>query len=170
VHNKTNRKGPGGKPALAGAILLALLCACTDQQKALRADGQIPPSFDMVLGKEWKLIEVKIENLRTAFGRKALDTEFPDFYTLKFEDGMLFGRAAPNNYRGPFELSEAQGLSFNMPAATLMAPLGKPVADLNEDEYFKFLEHVYRWDLRDGRLELYTKDGGGKESVLAFSE
>jgi heat shock protein HslJ len=168
VYNKTNRKGPGKKTALAGAILLTLLCACAGQQN-LRPNGP-PPSFDLIREREWKLVEIRVENRRTDFNRKVLDKEFPTFYTLIFEEEMFFGRAAPNNYRGPYVVSGAQGLSFSMLAATLMAPLGEPAADLGEYEFFKFLEYVYRWDLRNGKLELYTKDKDGKDSVLTFSE
>ncbi|MDR0732379.1 MAG: META domain-containing protein [Treponema sp.] len=147
-------------------VILTVICACASQQKA---DDALPLSFDLVLGKEWKLIEVRVDNLSTGFSREALGTEFPDFYTLKFQDGTISGRAAPNNYRGPFELGENQGISFNMVAATLMAPLKEPEG-LKENEYFKYLEGVYRWDLKGGKLELHGRDEGGKTNVLVFSE
>jgi heat shock protein HslJ len=146
--------------------MILAICACTSQQKA---DDPLPPSFDLVRGKEWKLIEVTVETLSTGFSREALGTEFPNFYTLQFQDATIYGRAAPNNYRGPFELTGNQGISFDMIAATLMAPLTEP-AGLKENEYFKYLEGVYRWDLKDGKLELYSKDEGGTTSVLVFSE
>jgi heat shock protein HslJ len=147
-------------------MILTVICACASQQKA---DNPLPPSFDLVLGKEWKLIEVRAENLSTGFDREALGTDSSNFYTLKFQDETISGRAAPNSYRGPFELSENQGISFDMIAATLMAPLKEP-AGLKENEYFKYLEGVYRWDLKDGMLELHSRDEGGKPSILVFSE
>jgi hypothetical protein len=156
----------------AWALMGVLICACAGQQ---RESDPVPPSFDLVPGKDWKLVGLRVENLDTGFTRDALGApgalgvDFSNFYTLKFQDGMITGRAAPNNYRGPFELLEDQGITFNKIAATLMAPLVEPEG-LKEGEYFKYLERVYRWDLRDGRLELYTKNEDGKESVLVFSE
>jgi heat shock protein HslJ len=147
-------------------VIPALICACVSRQVA---EEPVPPSFDLVIGKEWKLVEVLVENVQTAFTRDALDAEFSNFYTLKFQDGAISGRAAPNNYRGPYELAENQGISFNKIAATLMAPLKEP-ENLKENEYFKYLEGVSRWDLRDGRLELHGKDQDGTASALVFAE
>jgi heat shock protein HslJ len=149
-------------------VILAAICACTGQQAASDSDP-VPLSFDLVLGKEWKLIEARVENLSTGFSRDALGTEFANFYTLKFQDGTFTGRAAPNNYRGPFELTENQGIGLNRLAATLMALLKEPEG-LKENEYFRYLEGVYRWDIKDGKLELHGKDENGTANVLVFSE
>jgi heat shock protein HslJ len=146
---------------MAVAAILVLMSACTSQQAAL--------SFDQVLGKEWKLTGIRVENISTGYSREGLGTGFPDSYTLLFQDEMISGRAAPNIYRGPFALSENQGISFDKMAATLMASLGEP-GGLGENEYFKYLEEVYRWDIKDGRLELHTKNQEGKASVLVFSQ
>ncbi|MDR2177412.1 MAG: META domain-containing protein [Treponema sp.] len=150
----------------AWIAVMSLICACASRQTA---ESLAAPSFDLVAGKNWKLIEVRIENLKTGFSRDALGTEFSNFYTLKFQDGTITGRAAPNNYRGPFELTKNQGISFNKVAATLMALLKEPEG-LKENEYFTYLEGIYRWDLKDNRLELHGKDANGRTSVLVFSE
>jgi heat shock protein HslJ len=155
-------------PAWALAAILATICACVSRHVYEPVPPE-PPSFDLVLGKEWKLVEVKVEDLSTGFSRDTPDEEFANFYTVKFEDGTITGRAAPNNYRGPFELGENQGISFNRIAATMMAPLREPEG-LKENEYFKYLEGIYRWDLRDGKLELHGKSEDGLANVLVFSE
>jgi heat shock protein HslJ len=142
------------------AAILIMISACTSQQAAL--------SFDQVLGKEWKLTGIRVENISTGYSREGLGTDFPNSYTLLFRDEMISGRAAPNNYRGPFILSENQGIRFDKIAATLMASLREP-GGLGENEYFKYLEEVYHWDIKDGRLELHTKNHEGKASVLVFS-
>jgi heat shock protein HslJ len=164
-------------PAGAVFMILVTICACASRQTAA-----VPPNFDLVIDKEWKLIEVWVENQKADFNRDALGTEFANFYTLKFQvpesqgqpsqeilEGTISGRAAPNNYRGPFKLSENQGISFNKMAATLMASMVEP-EHLKENEYFAYLEGIYRWDVRDGRLELHGKDTAGKANVLVFSE
>jgi hypothetical protein len=48
-----------------------------------------------------------------------------------------------------------------------MAPLKEP-EDFNEREYFTLLGNVYRWDLVQGDLKLYTKTGDGEDAVLVF--
>jgi heat shock protein HslJ len=143
-------------------MVLALLCgACVSQKPAL--------SFDQVLGKNWKLIEIKVANTGTGLSRDAWGTGGKDFYTLKFQDNLILGRAAPNNYRGPFELGQGQGIRFDSMAATQMALLNEP-EELKENEYFKYLEKVYRWDIKDGNLELHSRNEKGEEIVLLYSE
>jgi heat shock protein HslJ len=149
------------KRTLTGAAVLLMITACAGQQAAL--------SFDQVLGKEWKLTGIRVENVSTGYSRAGLGVDFSNSYTLIFQDGMIGGRAAPNSYRGPFVLTENQGISFDKLAATLMAVLGEP-GGLSEGEYFDYLEEVYRWDIKGGKLELYTKNNEGKAGVLVFSE
>jgi hypothetical protein len=55
-----------------------------------------------------------------------------------------------------------------MVAATLMAPLFEN-EDLKESDYFNFLQRVSRWELQNGRLELYTTAENGSQVVLIFS-
>jgi heat shock protein HslJ len=145
----------------AWMVVLVMMSACVSQKAVL--------SFDQVLGKEWKLTGIRVENADTGYSRDGLGAGFSNSYTLIFQDGMIGGRAAPNSYRGPFVLTENQGISFDKLAATLMAVLGEP-GGLSEDEYFDYLEEVYRWDIRDGKLELYTKNNEGKAGILEFSE
>jgi hypothetical protein len=145
--------------AVTAVLILAMAGgACVSHKAAL--------SFDQVRGRDWKLTELRVADGRIAVTR---DAAVPgDFYTLKFQDDLALGRAAPNNYRAPFDLGNDQGLSFSLIAATLMAPLKEPEA-LKEDEYFKYLERVYRWDLRDGNLELHTRTGEGLPAILVYA-
>jgi hypothetical protein len=101
------------------------------------------------------------------FNRDMLAPEFADIYTLSFKDGMAFGRGAPNLYRFPFEAGRNQGLSIKPGAATLMAPILEPEG-LKEGEYFGYLGRVYRWNLGDKGLELFTRTETGEEAVLVY--
>lgn len=103
----------------------------------------------------------------TGFSRDTLSAEFAGIFTLEFQDGMVFGRGAPNTYRAPFEQGQNQSLSIKPGAATLMAPLSEPEG-LTEGDYFRYLERVYRWNLNEGALELHTKNENGEDAVLVY--
>jgi hypothetical protein len=95
------------------------------------------------------------------------DPEFTDTYSLRFQDGIASGRGAPNLYRFPFEAGRDQSLNIKPGATTLMAPFLEPEG-LKEGEYFGYLERVYRWNLRDGELELSTRSETGEGAVLVY--
>jgi hypothetical protein len=121
-------------------------------------------SFNLAAGKEWRLVE-----LRGRFSRNIPqpDPELADIYTLRFQDGTASGRGAPNLYRFPFEAGEDQSLSIKPGVATLMAPVLEPEG-LKEGEYFGYLERVFRWNIRNGELELSTQYETGEEAVLVY--
>jgi hypothetical protein len=52
-------------------------------------------------------------------------------------------------------------------AATLMAGIQEP-EKLRERLYFDLLSRINRWAYTQGRLELYSTDGDGREAVLAY--
>ncbi|MDR2746822.1 MAG: META domain-containing protein [Treponema sp.] len=140
-----------------------LLSACTGTPPVT---GSEAPGFEAVTGKEWRLAELR-NGAGVGFSRDTLNTGSAGIFTLEFQDGMVFGRGAPNTYRAPFERGEGQNLGIRPGAATLMAPLGEPEG-LTEGEYFKYLERVYRWNLDAGTLELHTRDENGMDAVLVY--
>jgi hypothetical protein len=121
-------------------------------------------SFDLAAGKEWRLMELRGG---AGFNRDMMDPEFADTYTLVFKDGAASGRGAPNLYRFLFEAGENQSLSIKPGIATLMAPIFEPEG-FRESEYFGYLGRVYRWNLKDGELELFTRTETGEEAVLVY--
>ncbi|MDR0399966.1 MAG: META domain-containing protein [Treponema sp.] len=121
-------------------------------------------SFDSVAGKEWRLMELRGG---VGFSRDPRESDSAGTYTLKFQDGMASGRGAPNLYRFPFEAGKNQSLGITSGIATLMAPFPEPEG-FREGDYFDYLTRVYRWALRDGRLELHTKGETGEEAVLVY--
>jgi hypothetical protein len=122
------------------------------------------PGFEAVAGKDWLLVELRGG---AGFNRDMMDPEFTDTYTLGFKDGMAFGRGAPNLYRFPFEAGQNQSLSIKPGVATLMAPILEPEG-FREGAYFGYLERVYRWNLGDEGLELFTRTETGEEAVLVY--
>jgi hypothetical protein len=150
--------------ALLAAVFLGILCtACTGLPSVKPSEA---PGFDLVMTKEWRLVELRL-GTNAVFSRDQLDAEFAGMYTLRFQDGMASGRGAPNIYRSPFTEGPDQSLSIQPGAATLMAPIREPEG-LTERDYFGYLERVYRWNLTDEALELYTVGEDGKAAVLVY--
>jgi heat shock protein HslJ len=142
-------------PALLAASLALAACAGT-------------PNFSEVSGKEWKLIEVRTEPENIRFDRnKLIDEGFGDIFTLNFDAGQISGKGAPNRYVAPYELGANQSMSVKTPAGTLMAPIVEP-EKLKEREFFIYVENIYKWDFRNGSLELLTKGLDGREAVMVF--
>jgi heat shock protein HslJ len=138
---------------LAGAIFLGA-CGST-------------PKFEDIRDKEWKLIAVQTEPGNITFDRNQLiDEGFGDIFTIRFTD-RAGGKGAPNNYFGPYEAGKDRSLSIQNVAATLMAPIREP-EKLKERDFFNYLENVYRWDINQENLELFTRGEDGVEAVMVF--
>ena len=122
-------------------------------------------SFDDVLGRDWVLDEVKIGNSAVRIDRTKPGAA--NVYTLRFEAERLGGVGAPNRYFGPYTLGDDNALSIGTVASTLMAALFEN-EDLREHDYYGYLNKAYRWDLQNGKLELYTRSETGTEVVLIY--
>ena len=160
------------KKILIGLAVMALalaLVGCDNgsggsQELGLtRADGA--SSIDEIQGIDWLLLEV-----RGASGTVAIDRSGPGsqgMYVLRFEEERLSGAAAPNLYFGPYTSGDGNALSIEEIASTQMALLPER-EDLIEDEYLAYLLRVSRWDLAEGKLELFSSCQDGEEAVLVF--
>ena len=125
-------------------------------------------SFRDIEGKEWILLELRDAGKTILMDRQKLEAEnMGGFFTIRFEDGRLGGVGAPNRYFGPYTAGAGRDLDIGILASTLMMALREPEF-LKESEFFDFLSRVSRWDLREGKLELYSPDGDGNETVLVF--
>jgi heat shock protein HslJ len=156
--------------ALAVGMLLTAFFACASQASFEESPPpEAAPGFSQVERMDWKLSAVRLGGADTGFSRDNLSPEFANSYTLRYQGGMAGGRGAPNTYRFPFEQGPDQSLSIQLGITTLMAPLIEPEG-LQEHEYFGYLGRVYRWDIRDGNLELSTKSADGTEAVLVYSK
>ena len=142
---------------LSGIILVILSCA----------GGAAAKNADIadIMEKDWFLEEVKtgqsVIRIDRTGGANAV-------YTLKFDAERIGGAGAPNRYFAPYTAGEKNSLAFGMIGSTMMASLFER-ADLKEHEYFAYLGKVCRWDLKNGKLELYSLDGNA-ETVLIYGE
>ncbi|MDR2767270.1 MAG: META domain-containing protein, partial [Treponema sp.] len=93
---------------------------------------------------------------------------FGDFFTFNIDGRRISGKAAPNRYTTVYQAGAGNALSLAPPVSTLMAPVYDPGQLLREEEYFQYLINVTAWKLNQGKLELYTTDQTGKETVLIY--
>jgi heat shock protein HslJ len=127
------------------------------------------PGFSAVLGKDWRLVEIRAEAGGVNLDRSVMEIEgVGDAFTLRFEEDRVNGVALPNRYFGPYT-QEGQAISFQAIASTLMAS-SRELDALKEREYFAYLEQVQSWAWRQGRLELHSAAPDGRQVVLIFDQ
>ena len=125
--------------------------------------------FSDVMGKEWKLVEVRTGDKDTAFNRSTLSKEgASDIFTMKIEAELLSGVGASNRFTAPYTLGEGQSIEVQPMRATLMAPLRQP-EKLREDQFFTYLQNTTEWQIADKTLEFHSKTNEGAPIVLVFS-
>jgi len=77
-------------------------------------------------------------------------------------------KGAPNLYSGSYTLGANQAISLNPVSSTSLAPLKQP-EKLRETDFFVYLKNVYKWNLVDKNLELYSKAEDDAEVKMVFS-
>ena len=126
------------------------------------------PKFSDVAGKEWKLIEVRIDGNGILFDRKTLsDEDAGDIFTMNFDAENISGTGAPNQYSAPYT-SNKQSISIMPMRSTLMAAIRQP-EKLREQDFFTYMQNAYEWKMGKGSLELLSKTEDGGEVTLVFS-
>ena len=132
------------------------------------AQGEV--SFDDVLGKEWKLVDVLIDGRNIGFSRDLLATKgFQDAFTMQFDAGRISGAAAPNRYTAPYTLGEDRAISVGIVAGTRMAPIAE-LEQLREHDYLFFVQSTYGWNLAGNRLELSSRGRNDEAVTLIFRQ
>jgi heat shock protein HslJ len=127
------------------------------------------PKFSEVTGKKWMLIEVNVNDRVVLFDRKTLISEDAgDIYTFNFDAQNISGTGAPNSYSGPYTLGDDQAISMSPVSSTTMAPLRQP-EKLREYDFFVYMKNVYKWNLVNKKLELYSKTEDDSEVKMVFS-
>ena len=122
-----------------------------------------------IFEKEWKLIDVRINNNSINFDRNTLAVErLGEVYTLTLGSERLSGIGAPNRFFAPYTLGNNQAISVGNVAGTLMAAFREP-DKLREHEYFVYISNAYKWNLVNNRLELSSKGEDGSDVVLVFA-
>ena len=149
-------------------------CNSTLKASAIREtemnDRSVSNSFDgTITGKEWKLIQVHINNSDTGFNRGSLiREEFDQFFTLNFDTDVVSGTGAPNRYSAPYTLGDNQSISIMIMRSTMMASFFQP-ENLTEQEFFTYMQNTYEWSLVNNNLELRSKTADGSTVNLIFS-
>ena len=130
--------------------------------------GQNEANFGDVEGKDWILLELRTPGETIYMDRAKLgEIGLSGVYTIRFEEGMLGGMGSPNRYAGPYTLGGNMILGIGDILSTMMFSFIQPEG-LTEFEYFALLSGVTRWNLEEGRLELFSSGSDGIESVLVF--
>ena len=142
--------------AIIAIIFMAVLVSCG--------------SFSGVKEKDWKLIEVRINDDTINFDRKNLvDDGFGEIFTLKFDARNVSGAGAPNRYTAPYKLEKGKAVSVQAVRTTLMASIFEPER-VRESEFFVYIENIYEWDIdKDKNLILTSKNANEDKVTLVFS-
>ena len=127
------------------------------------------PKFDDVANRDWLLAQLRLEQETIVIDRSKPDADgFGGIFSLRFDEERISGVGAPNRYFAPYSLDGRQGITIGIIAGTMMASLSEP-GNLEEYEYYAWLQNVERWNLVGGNLELYAKGGDGSQAVLVFA-
>jgi len=166
---------------LAAILLTSCASGATAQGSASGQTGSVNQSnapgqaggSGLLTGNEWSLVQVRRAGMTTAIDRTApaafATADLSGWFSLRFQDdGQLNGMGAPNRYFGPYTAGNNRALSIGTVASTMMASFVE-LEELKEREYFDYLSRVTRWELRGGRLELYSAEVSGAEVVLIYS-
>ena len=149
---------------IKSALLLSIFCIPVLSHGLGRMEENMVSVTD-IQGKIWKLEEVRTGQnavrINAAGGNQV--------YTIRFEAERIDGVGAPNRYFGPWTDNGGNSLSIGLVGSTMMASLFER-DDLKEQEYFNFLGKVFKWELRNGKLELYTLNENNAEAVLIYTE
>jgi len=120
--------------------------------------------FSRVQRIDWNLAEVKNNSAVLVIDRTKAQMEI---YSIRFREDHIQGRGAGNIYSAPYIAGENNFLSIQRIASSFMVPLFE-MENFKEYEYFRLLEKVSRWELRDWRLKLYSRDENNGEVILEF--
>ena len=155
------------------AVLLAVFMmpaitflSCTGGAAASGDSGAV---FNDVKGKEWVLTEIRSAGNTVLIDRKKYEADnMENYFTISFNDSRVNGVGAPNRYFGPYTIDSGRKLTLGNMASTLMAAFKEP-DELKEYRYYGYLSDITRWDLRNGKLELYSSNSAGAEVVLVYT-
>jgi len=121
--------------------------------------------FSRVQRMDWNLARVKTKSAVINIDRVKAQKEI---YSIRFqENGMMRGRGAENIFFAPYTTGVNNTLSIRRIVSTYMVPIFE-TENFTEYEYFRHLERVYRWELRELKLKLYTYGENREEVILEF--
>jgi heat shock protein HslJ len=137
------------------------------QQPASGTPAAASAALAAISGKDWKLSEIRKGNVVTVIDRKKLQSDgMGDIFTLNVGE-RLTGKGAPNRFTAGYQAGADNSITVTPPASTLMASIYDPER-IREKDYFQYLTNAKRWRLNQGKLEIYSSDASGKETVLVY--
>lgn len=150
--------------------LSIMLCCAVLSSCAGRGDVETAGE-ESIAGTYWYLRELRTPETTMILDRIMLDiTGMGDAYSLNLGGGRAHGRAAPNRYTAACRWGKDFNVSIGAAATTRMASARN--IPLREEDYFRYLEGVNRWNRSEtGGLELFTiPDKNGVPTVLVFGK
>jgi len=136
---------------------------------AFSCAGGITPADDAALnefqGKNWYLEEVRSKTGIVGINRNNKPNLI---YTIMFNTERFTGIGAPNRYFGPYTANKDRTLLFKKAGSTRMLPIYE-MDGLREHEYLAYIERVNRWEVREGKLKLYSSGKDDSQVILVFS-
>jgi len=120
--------------------------------------------FSKVERIDWNLVKVKNTSAPIVIDRTKVPREI---YSIRFQGGRVHGKGADNIYFAPYTSGENNSLSIRRITGAYMVPLFE-MENFSEHDYFQCLEKVYRWELHDRKLKLYTYDKNNEAAILEF--
>jgi heat shock protein HslJ len=160
---------------LSVILISAVLISCSSAPQPAGVTGSVTLSDEGITdneltGKEWQLIEVRINGVNNGFNRNDLTRiglTAEEGFSLSFDADTINGIGAPNRYIAKYSRTSNQ-ISFSLIVATKMAAIFE-LDKLKEQEYFNYLQNADSWKIVNKNLELYSKTADGKAVILIFN-
>jgi heat shock protein HslJ len=149
-------------------LVILIISACSSSVSSTD-EGLIPRSswdFSDIQGRDWILTEVRDGS--NTVNVNNIKQSSAEVYSLRFGDDHLSGTAAPNHYTGVYTTGRNNNLSIGEIITTEMALLNEN-KDFNELVYYSYLNKVNRWEIENGKLELYSSTENGTQIVLVLN-
>lgn len=99
----------------------------------------------LLTGEEWRVAQIQGTDTASVAPRMTFA-----------EDGSLTGHGTCNSFRAQYEIT-GEGINITAPVATRMA-CADDALNQQEVRFFSVLEQVSRFDVVEGRLQLYAMD------------
>jgi len=115
-------------------------------------------------GKNWYLCEVVTGTTVISINR---DNKPDLIYTIMFNSERFTGIGAYSRYFGPYIVKKDHSLFIKRVTSTRLGSKYE-TDNFNEQKYFKYIENVNRWEIRNGKLELYSCGDDGAQIILVY--
>jgi hypothetical protein len=130
------------------------------------AEEPVPPppvrewTFERIKEKVWRLSAIKFTYSSIQLDRAAMqDAGMDEIYVLQFNEEGVNGKALSNYYFAPYAKQEGKEVAFHQIVGTLAAdPDSTEAGSPSEEDYYRYLQQVTRWNVTDDHLELSTED------------